>query len=89
MTEATIQIQKCVVRSLCIHICKFLTNRIRDGSLRLGKKVAESNRTPKINKHFHVIRNSNERFTDGENKCTSDFVGVTNRLKDDTGSPNQ
>ena len=57
------------------------------------RRGIDSSKTPKISKHFRSLANNTlsecESTTEGENKCTSDLVGVTDRLKDDTGSPNQ
>ena len=57
------------------------------------KRGTDSSKTPKISKHFRTLASNtlseSENITEGENKCTSDLVGVTDRLKDDTGSPSQ
>ena len=57
------------------------------------KRGIDSSKTPKISKHFRSLANNTlsecESTAEGENKCTSDLVGVTDRLKEDTGSPNQ
>ena len=57
------------------------------------KRGTDSSKTPKISKQFRSLASNSlnecESITEGENKCTSDLVGVTDRLKDDTGSPNQ
>ena len=57
------------------------------------RRGIDSSKTPKISKHFRSLANNTlsecESTAEGENKCTSDLVGVTDRLKEDTGSPNQ
>ena len=47
------------------------------------KKLSEA---LKINKHFHKIDLKSPRDS---NQCTSDWVGVTDRLKHNMGSSNQ
>ena len=49
-----------------------------------SKRKLKQSDTPKISKHFHKIDTKRD-----SNKCASDLMGVTDRLKDDTGSPNQ